>query len=362
MTSPTTLALVLLLAAGPAAAPHDRTAAAEPASSGFTLRLAIPTIVSNDAFMWVVPFRLFNPGGMGLYTDSLVCEVDSQDPNVPERARHTVTPAFNASRLVGTVSGGDSARFEFQLPATAERGRMTIRYVGHRSNGEQLHAALQAPIEPGEAAKGIASEFVTLGTGRVEFVRMIADSATLGPTVLLVPGDDLGARTTFRQAQTILARGINVVAVSLPGRGLSSPGGDARANLAAVTAVLERMRGLPGVDSARIAIWGTQSAAALAAGAAAERSGVRALVCESGCYDSKACGASGSIAGRPRVATLILHGEKDDIAPLAQAQAFEAALKAAGAEASTKVIPALGHNLQGVSLRPALEFLTVQLR
>ena len=237
MTSPTTLALVLLLAACPAAAPHDRTAAAGPASSGFTLRLAIPTIVSNDAFMWVVPFRLFNPGGMGLYTDSLVCEVDSQDPNVPERARHTVTPAFNASRLVGTVSGGDSARFEFQLPATAERGRMTIRYVGHRSNGEQLHAALQAPIEPGEAAKGIASEFVTLGTGRVEFVRMIADSATL-----------------------------------------------------------------------------------------------------------------------------ILHGEKDDIAPLAQAQAFEAALKAAGAEASTKVIPALGHNLQGVSLRPALEFLTVQLR
>src|SRR6516225_4408498 len=96
MTSPPTLALVLLLAAGPAAAPHDRTAAAEPASSGFTLRLAIPTIVSNDAFMWVVPFRLFNPGGMGLYTDSLVCEVDSQDPNVPERARHTVTPAFNA--------------------------------------------------------------------------------------------------------------------------------------------------------------------------------------------------------------------------------------------------------------------------
>ncbi|HEX9418215.1 MAG TPA: hypothetical protein VGA81_04120, partial [Methylomirabilota bacterium] len=125
----TVAALALSAARGAAA---DRPASAGPASSRdhFSLVLESPNLVSDDAFMWVLRFKLVNSGDVGLYSDSLMCDVERLDPGLPERARRASLPLLGAARVAATVSGADSSIFEVQVPASAERARLTFRYYG----------------------------------------------------------------------------------------------------------------------------------------------------------------------------------------------------------------------------------------
>ena len=336
-------------------------------AQGLELKLGSPMIRSDDDFLWTLQFTLANTGATGLYSDSLICDVESLDPGVVDAARHTRVNLSSVAKLVATVSAGDVAHVDLRLPPTAERARLTFHYFGHRSDGSPITTTLLAAAEPGPAATRLVSEFVTVGTQKIEYVHVRPDADTLAAALLYIPADDQSARSALRVVQPLARRGIHVVTLSLPGRGSSA--GDPSGAVAATTAALDQMKRLPGVDGSRIAIWGVQRGAAVAALAAADRRDLRALICESGCYDPKACeatlaGARSALnaANQIHAPALILHGGTDAVAPASQAHAFAAALTAAGVESHEEVLSALGHDLRSAGLRTAMDFLFRQLR
>src|SRR5262249_36820435 len=136
-------------------------------------------------------------------------------------------------------------------------------------DGTQATATLDATTEPGPLVRSLVSEFASAGGHRVEYVRLPAPGDSLAPAVLYLPGDDQTARTALHSMQIVQARGMHVVTMSLPGRGLSEGRSDPVGNAAAVASVLDAMSHAPGVDAKRLAIWGVQGGAALAARVAA---------------------------------------------------------------------------------------------
>ena len=364
-------------------APAAPTPATDP---GIEVRLETGRIVADEDFMWPLSFVVLNRAASGLYSDSLLCEIESLDPGLPESARHSLVRLNGAVRLVATVGAGDSGHFELRMLPAAERAHLAFHYFGHRSDGTQVTSTVLASAEPGPASQRLPSEFVTVNGQKIEYVRMAAPIDTLAPAVLYIAGDDQTARSVLRNLQPVVGRGIHVVTMSLPGHGLSEGKDDAAgpAAVAAASRVLDEMRRMKGVDPARIAVWGVQRGAAVAALVAAQRSDVRALILEAGCFDPWACArdadaasraaAAGSdsaawkarapiaVANRLHVATLVLHGDQDRVAPEAQARGFVAALVAGGADAREQRFPSLGHDLYAASARPATEFLIRQLR
>ena len=383
------IAALLLAAAIAALAPAAASAAAAPAPPGIELRLETGTIVADEDFLWPLRFVIVNHAASGLYSDSLLCEIESLDPGLPESARHSLVRLTGAVRLAATVGAEDSGHFELRMPPAAERAHLTFRYFGHRSDRTQVSSTLLASAEPGPVSQRMPSEFVTVNGQKIEYVRISAPGDTLAPALLYIVGDDQTARSVLRNSQPLATHGIHVVTMSLPGHGLSEGKDDAAgpAAVAAASRVLDEVRRMKGVDQARIAVWGVQRGATVAALVAAQRSDVRALILEAGCYDPWACArnadagsragflaaaGSDSVAWRARapiavashlhVATLVLHGDQDRVAPEAQACGFVAALVAGGTDAREQRFASLGHDLHPASARPATEFLIRQFR
>jgi acetyl esterase/lipase len=168
-------------------------------------------------------------------------------------------------------------------------------------------------------------------------------------------------------------------------------------DVAAALAWLRAEENRFGIDPRRIALWGVGAGAHLAAavgfGCGGEGRGgcVRAVVGWSGAYDRVAeagpegpfavlacgagCAASAPIAlaGPGDPATLLVHGEVDAAAPLAQATALAERLAAAGVPVETVTLPGVGqgwsapsHGASGLAARRALAetvaFLAMRLR
>src|SRR5207247_416111 len=146
--------------------------------------------------------------------------------------------------------------------------------------------------------------------------------------------------------------------------GSSSGDASGAVAVAAAAALIDQMKHLPGVDGSRLAIWGVQRGAAVAALAAADRHDLRAVICESGCYDAKACaalpGSRSALAAVNQIhaSVLVLHGGADAVAPVSQAHAFATALTSAGVKAREEVLSAGGHDLHTGGMRMAMDFLT----
>jgi dipeptidyl aminopeptidase/acylaminoacyl peptidase len=214
-------------------------------------------------------------------------------------------------------------------------------------------------------------------------------SAT-APAVMLVHGHGASARTMMRAARIVAARGFFVALPSQPGYGRSDGPADMMgpATVAALGAVLDSLAATPGVDRARLGMWGLSRGATAVACLAARRTDVRAIVLQSGVYDLQAtyretklpgyretivaeAGRDSaawrersplSIAANIHAATLVFHGEKDDRAPVAPAHAFAAALEKAGTLVESQFVAEGGHVLSpALTNRAALEFLTKRL-
>jgi len=295
-------------------------------------------VEASDDFTWTVPFTLRNPTDRGLYSDSLMCDLDDLDPGQTRAPRHThfVVPAI--LQLIRTMSAGDSSIFQVQLRAIAEHARLRFRLYAHNAGQQAFVLEDSIEAEPNALARATPSRTLKSASGAVECVMLDApaeSSAVAG--VLLVHDDGQHARSLLPLAADLRRMGFAVASVSLPGYGASAgePDAGGARSQAAIAAALDALEHAPRVDAKRVTLWGSGLGATTVVRAAAARGELRALVAQSGAYDT----ATRQSAARVKASVLVLHGEKDARAPAADAHALVDALNAAHVTCEAKFYP-----------------------
>ena len=182
----------------------------------------------------------------------------------------------------------------------------------------------------------------------------------------------LRAPCCWAQPPSSAAQGYVAVAVSQPGYGKSEGPPDFCGPFTqdATLAVLEHLRGKPFVDPGRIAVFGYSRGAIVAAMVATRDPRLAGVVLGAGAYDfstyypgpfrgininiQREAGTSAEAfrarsalhqADRIRAPVLILHGERDERIPVAQARAFAERLAAAGVPVRLRVFPNAWHGI-----------------
>lgn len=173
---------------------------------------------------------------------------------------------------------------------------------------------------------------------------------------------------------------VTAAAVSQPGYGLSKGPPDfcGPRTQSAIRAALTFLRAQPNVDPGRIILYGLSRGAIASAMVATQDTNLRAVILAAGVYDLAAAyrtmspgirwniereAGTGSSdfaarsalyhADRIRSETLLLHGKRDDRAPIEQAEAMAKALADAGTEVSLKAFDS-GHNIPHALTRTAI--------
>lgn len=371
-----TLALAAACALAPAAATAD--------DSGVTLRIT-PRIPSDDRLTWNADYLITNPGETGFFPDSIFLDFEDRDGATPRRW----SEPFNALlSTLAPVSGRDSLPSSLFVPARFERGTLTLRLYGHNNAGIVGPLTATAELVPGPVNEAYPSKLVKVGKQTVEIVNMPAREGTgPAPGVLVVHPDGEHARRQLALGLVLHEKGYAVTLVSLPGSGGSSGPADLSgpATTAAMDAALNELLHENGVDPAHVAVIGTGHGATAAALLAARNPKVTALSLAGAEYDlwqayraSDAAGQAAitAAAGKdsaawrarsplkqkaPRCAVLILHGEQDARSTPASAQAFAAAVTAAGGKADVKLAKGRAHELSPLTVRSStLSFLKAQ--
>jgi pimeloyl-ACP methyl ester carboxylesterase len=347
-------------------------------------RVSSSPLRGDDDFGWTLPFDVVNKSGVGLYTDSLICDADDLDLGVTGRDRHSRQTMWSAARMAGSLAAGDSVHFEVRMPPIAERARLVFHYYGQRADHTPVTAVANAEMVPGPASTRAPSEYAGAAGSRIEYAVLPVEGGAPAPILLVIPGEGEYARSILFDMSPLHVRGYQIVTMSLPGFGQSEGSADFMGpnSVAAAARVLDQLRRLPGADTSRIAVWGIREGATIAVQLAATHPEVKALILESGAYDPWACWRAGdsawqkrmtaaagsdsaawrarsamSVASKVRVSTLIVHGQSDTVAPPAQAHAFKAALVAAGADAREQMVPARGHDVGGGAYRAIGDFM-----
>jgi dipeptidyl aminopeptidase/acylaminoacyl peptidase len=212
-----------------------------------------------------------------------------------------------------------------------------------------------------------------LGADSVEAIAFRPSAAGVYPGIFIIPGFSRSARDYVPFGVRFAAQGFSCLAVSMPGFGRSSGNPDfcGPKTTAALEAALRRFRALGYVDSTRIGAYGYSRGAISAAMLATRNDGLRAAIFASGIYDlARAYGeikdqgillnlknetglADAALRERSplfdmeRLAcpVLILHGEKDQNAPVDQAKLLEARLTDLKKPFEIKLYPEAGHDL-----------------
>jgi dipeptidyl aminopeptidase/acylaminoacyl peptidase len=232
----------------------------------------------------------------------------------------------------------------------------------------------------------VTQHLVNRSDGAVVEVFQVRADAAAG-AILFVHGNQGGLQLGGKAladsgALQRFSSGLNITAaaVSQPGFGASDGPADfcgPRTQQAILTA-LSFLRAQPCVDPARIVLYGNSRGAVASAMVAAQVSDLRALILSGGVYDLRAaydCARPGlrqaieSEAGtsaqamtarsalhhaaRIRSQTLLLHGSRDDRAPLSQAEAFRDALSDAGVPVALHVFDC-GHDIPREDARHVL--------
>ena len=360
------LLLLLALAVAPACADSP---AQTPAAGVPTFAPDTSAVEADENLQWTIPFQVQNRFPVGVYFDSLICTVQDLDPGETRLERVTVLDVSHIVRETA-VSAGDLYAFTYVAPAIAEHARLTFRLVMHRADKTSTSVTTSVEMLPGRVSRAHPSEFLTVAGKRVEYVLFPVASDSV-PALMLVHGYGANARTFLRHALRIAPRGYTVMLVSMPGYGQSDgpPDFDGPATLKALGAALDRLKAERGVDPNRVGAWGISRGAGSVALLAEKRADLRAAIAESGTYDLWAAYRAGAPARRQAIvreagsdsaawrersaalnpgkpgALLILHGEKDELAPASQAHGFAGALKARGAGVEERFFPNAGHSL-----------------
>ncbi len=342
------LAALLLPAAAPAGA-----------SAGLRLDLEPAEVAASEQLSWNFTLKLVNGPEAGFYSDSLTCRLEDTGPGARGGARMRVVPMPAVAQSIGTLSAGDSAEYQQAFPAAFEHGTISFVLHGHRSDGSVV--SVESPalrLIPGPVSAAHPSEFLTVGGRKVEIVTFPSAREGPAPGLLFVHGDGEHARALLATGLQLAARGFTAVFVSMPGHGLSEgePDRGGAASVAALGAALDRLKRTPGVDASRLGAWGVSRGASAVAALAARRGDLAAVVLQSGYYD-----ATGPL--KPRAATLVLHGEADAEAPVANARSLAASLEKAGVAVESRFVPNAGHALPRADVqRAAHAYLDARLR
>lgn len=377
------LLAALVLAPLILAASHPSVRADAPA--GPQISTSSDTIRAADGTSWSVPFSIQNPLASGFYTDSVRLTIVSLDPGETHAPREQTVRLEALARLMEPVDAGGLKTYECTVPATGERARLTLHVDGHA--GDRAYSlALNVLADGGPLTDAYPSRLVTVGGRAIELVPVAAAGEGPHPGVLLVHGQGSHARSQLHMADLLARRGWNVMLVSQPGYGQSQGPADMMgpATVRALAVALDSLEALPGTDRRHLAAWGVSRGATAALLLAAQRPEIGSVVAQSASYDlwatyrhAPAEFGRGVVAEAGRdsagwkarsplvVATklgatvLILHGAKDEIAPVEAARAMDRALTANGGHVERIEAPNSGHRLNPRDgSRPALEFLT----
>lgn len=348
------------------------------------LEVPLPEIMASDRLTWTVPIRFINETELGLYVDSLMCDVENLDRGEIHGPRKTRLSLNLFTRLVSSISAGDTGAIQCFVPASAESARLTLHAYGHNSKGKTFAFEATTSAVPSMLSRSHPSEFLTVGgrTVEVAFVGARPDTGK-APGILMIHGEGSQARAMLNIANRLAQEGTAVMLVSQPGYGQSQgpPDWAGPATVEALAAALDRLEKSPGVDPKRIGVWGISRGATAATLLAAKRPEVRAVVAQSGSYDLWATHRGGKLAdvresiekeaGRDsaawkarspllqakaiRAQVMVMHGEKDDQMPIEQARAFAAALDLRGHPTETN-FSETGHSMPPSAQLPAQHF------
>ena len=362
-------------------------------SSPYVPHLVLPPgpIAANDDFVWNIRVRVVNPTDRGIFLDSL--RLDVTDLYVASR-RHGKTQSYTVAKqitdILKGVSPSDSGFMTYSGPAISERALVTMRLYSHSGDGKPVITP-DASVEMGPPYVSVRYPPILLDTknGKLEYSFVPELWPTrLSPAILIVHGEDAQARDWLPLAWNLANHGYSCMLMSLPGYGFSAgpPDFAGPRSVAAVSLLLDRLRRSTNVDSNRVSVWGISEGATVAALAAAKRKDLAAVILQAGLYDlaatvkdtrseglrqiltAEAGPKSGwknrsplLVKALPTAPTLILHGEKDDAVPSAQASSY-AALFPAKARMDLRLFPDQGHLLPMLAARDSvMDFLERRL-
>ncbi len=216
---------------------------------------------------------------------------------------------------------------------------------------------------------------VALGRNQFQIEGYLARTSEPGrrPGLLVLNGGEGNARQCVAANQDLVAMGLQVACINMPGYGRSS--GPSRfvgpQAVAAARRALDLLAQRSDVDPQRLAVWGLANGAVAAGLLMDYDARPRVLILQSGAYDllklwpqttlrtklsilrevwpSKRVLTERSVIDHlPRsldCTVLILHGDRDRAAPVSQAVRLAAALRQRGARVETRYFPRASHNL-----------------
>ncbi len=337
------------------------------------LTIAESEIPTDAEFNWSVTLEIVNAGDSGLYLDSLFCLVEDLDPGETRMPRNHTLDLRSLTKLTPSLSAGDGNVIQHTGPATAEHAKLTYTMHCHRSVGAPFTLTVGVEAKPAGSA-AYPSKLLDVDGRKVEcvLVQALRDTGR-GPGILMIHGHGTHARHSIRSARLFAIRGYSVMLVSMPGYGQSTGPADfmGPATVAAAEAALVEFRNSSSVDPKRIVVWGISRGATVAAEMAERGGGLRGAILQSGIYDLWAtyratklpgfreaivaeAGADSAAwrarspllrANQLKMPMLVLHGERDENVPIAQARAMASAVRAAGAPVDTVFAPKSAHAL-----------------
>jgi pimeloyl-ACP methyl ester carboxylesterase len=341
----------------------------------------------SDDYCWHVNAGVVNNTGSGLYLDSLIVDIETLGKLDPGASRIQRGDLSGIVRAVGAISAGESADFQFIQLAPVEHAKLTFHLFAHDANHAPQPMQFEVEGQPGSFARDFPSKPLEVAGRKVEYVLLspLGSSERPAPAVLLIHGHGTSARSMMRTAMSLNSKGWWVAMVSQPGYGSSDGPADfmGPATLAAAEAALAELAKTDGVDRDRIAVWGQSRGATVAALLAQRHPELKGVIVQSGLYDLWAVSrgpsaelresilaeaGSDSAAWRARspllaarsvkVPVLIFHGGKDTQVPVAQANAYAAAIQSGGGTATVEVLPNGGPVVPATfTLRRATDFL-----
>lgn len=346
-------------------------------------------VEATPEFQWQFEVRVGNGADRGVYCDSVRGHFEDQDPGETHAPRVQDIPLVAARTVFAEISAGDGAATQQTIPALFESGTMRLRFWFHHSDGSKV--TVESPVVkflPGPLSKDHPSQLLSVGGKKVETVTFTARPEGPAAGLLLVHDHGAQARRLLPLAQQLSLRGYTTMVVSLPGYGQSEGPADFAGphTIESLAAALDQLKRTAGVDSQRVAVWGIGRGATAAMSLAAQRSDLKLVIGQSGLYDLRAASASSETraaiaaeagkdsaawgarspllaAARIHAPVVLLHGGADREAPLEQAQAFAAALTAAGDSVATHWFPPQGHAIsRGDMVRNGAPHLDARLR
>jgi len=184
---------------------------------------------------------------------------------------------------------GESTGMMWNAPADFERGQLTFRLVSHDGAKNRYVSTASVVIAGNAFYDKYPATLIPQGKSTVEVVVMAPDSTVARPVagVLYVPPPGATARSSMRWASHLVLMGMTVALVSQPGSGRTTGPADRSgpASVAAVDAALARLAREPGVDKARLALWGDDAGGTTALLAAQKHPELQGVIAVDATYD-----------------------------------------------------------------------------